>query len=190
MAHQDYVSRKKAPKKKPTSKKATQQPVGISIKTKLIAVFTLVALAVFSYFLWSLTQTPSNDTNTPINKVEAKKLSNAKEDVELPVFNEADDFEFMKKLKEQEVEPGKYEVKDKGPYLMQCGSFRTERQAQELKANIAFAGVVSQVKETTGSNGVWYKVILGPYERKRLAENDKHKLARNKINYCQIWLWR
>ncbi len=190
MAHQDYVSKKKSPKKKTTNKKAPQQAVGISLKTKLIAVVTLFALIGFSYFLWSLAQTTNDGSNQTIQEVKKKKPTSVNNEVELPVFNDADDFEFMKKLKEQEVEPGKYEVKDKGPYLMQCGSFRTEQQAQELKANIAFAGVVAQVKKTTGSNGVWYKVILGPYERKRSAENDKHKLARNNINYCQIWLWR
>lgn len=185
MAHQDYVSRKKSPKKK-----AAEQAPKVSIKIKLIAVFTILALIVFSYGLWSLSQKTVESTNSVNEESATHTPKTSKQEVELPVFNADDDFEFMKKLKEQEVEPGKYEVKDQGPYLMQCGSFRTEQQAQELKANIAFAGIASQVKKTTGSNGVWYKVILGPYERKRLAESDKHKLSRNKINYCQIWLWR
>jgi cell division protein FtsN len=71
-------------------------------------------------------------------------------------------------------------------YQMQCGSFRNQGDAESLKAKIAFQGLTSQVKKT----GDWYRVILGPYERKRPAEKDRHKLQRAKINGCQIWTWR
>ncbi|GAA5194615.1 SPOR domain-containing protein [Ferrimonas gelatinilytica] len=76
-----------------------------------------------------------------------------------------------------------------GPYQMQCGSFRTDEQAQTMRATIAFAGVESQVRRTEGSNGVWYRVVLGPYERKRNAEADRHRLQKVGINGCQIWNW-
>ena len=88
------------------------------------------------------------------------------------------------------IEGGQYEVKEKGPYKMQCGSFKTSKQAETLKARIAFSGLEAQVKSVAGKNGTWHKVFLGPYPRKRLAEKDKHTLKRNNINYCQIWLWR
>ncbi|HIP76729.1 MAG TPA: cell division protein [Psychromonas hadalis] len=71
-------------------------------------------------------------------------------------------------------------------YQMQCGSFKRETDAQSLKAKIAFQGLNSQVKKT----GSWYRVILGPYKRKRTAEKERHKLQRAKINGCQVWLWR
>tara|TARA_R110001583_G_scaffold99273_1_gene244560 strand:- start:4630 stop:5160 length:531 start_codon:yes stop_codon:yes gene_type:complete len=72
------------------------------------------------------------------------------------------------------------------PYQMQCGSFRKQDDAESLKARIAFQGLKSIVKKT----GSWYRVILGPYDRKRLAEKERHKLQRAKINGCQIWYWR
>lgn len=74
-------------------------------------------------------------------------------------------------------------------YQMQCGSFRSADQAEQLKARIAFQGMVAQVRRTEGSNGVWYRVVLGPYERKRQAEQDKHKLLRANVNHCAIWNW-
>ena len=85
---------------------------------------------------------------------------------------------------------GKYEVKEKGPYKMQCGSFKTEKQANMLKANIAFSGLESTIKTVTGKNGTWHKVFLGPYKRKRKAEKDRHLLKRNKIYGCEIWGWQ
>ena len=72
------------------------------------------------------------------------------------------------------------------PYQMQCGSFRKKGDAESLKARIAFQGLNSTVKKT----GSWYRVILGPYDRKRVAEKERHKLQRARINGCQIWNWR
>jgi len=72
------------------------------------------------------------------------------------------------------------------PYQMQCGSFKKQNDAESLKAKIAFQGLNSIVKKT----GTWYRVILGPYDRKRTAERERHKLQRAKINGCQIWYWR
>ncbi|WP_022940527.1 SPOR domain-containing protein [Psychromonas hadalis] len=78
------------------------------------------------------------------------------------------------------------EKKNTRPYQMQCGSFRKQKDAETLKARIAFQGLNSTVKKT----GSWYRVILGPYDRKRVAEKERHKLQRAKINGCQIWYWR
>lgn len=78
------------------------------------------------------------------------------------------------------------EKKNTRPYQMQCGSFRKQKDAESLKARIAFQGLNSIVKKT----GSWYRVILGPYDRKRIAEKERHKLQRAKINGCQIWYWR
>lgn len=74
------------------------------------------------------------------------------------------------------------------PYLMQCGSFRSAAQAEQLKAKIAFQGLVAQVRHKSGSS--WYRVILGPYDSKRLAETHKHKLIKAKaVGDCAIWFW-
>lgn len=89
------------------------------------------------------------------------------------------------KTKEVKVDIPK-EIKPTKPYQMQCGSFRNKSDAESLKASIAFQGLESLVKKT----GSWYRVILGPYDRKRVAEKQRHKLQRAKINGCQIWLWR
>ena len=59
-------------------------------------------------------------------------------------------------------------------YLMQCGSFRQSEQAQEMRAKIALQGLEAMVKASRGQNGLWYRVILGPYDQKRAAERDRH----------------
>ena len=196
MPNQDYISRppakKKAPKKGGSRKgnaKATQQN---SLKVKVIVVITLLLIAGFSYGLWALKTAPSTKTpltSEAIKDQEVKEQKATEKAAKLPEPPK-EKWSYVKGLEEKEIEVGQYEVKEDGPYKMQCGSFRTMKQADVLKANIAFAGLESTIQQVKGKNGTWYKVFLGPYPRKRLAEKDKHNLKRNNINDCQIWLWR
>ena len=194
MANQDYVS-KPRPKRKPTKKSAAKKsaskaPValGMSLKTKAITLVTLVAVFGFGYFLWTIKDQQPAPSITP-KLTASNKTSQAKKAVVLPEMPK-EKWTYQKDLAQKEVEQGQYEVVDKGPWKMQCASFKSNAQAQELKAKIAFLGIESKVQKAQGKNGTWYKVILGPYKRKRSAERDRHKLKRNNINHCQIWLWR
>ncbi|WNC71717.1 SPOR domain-containing protein [Thalassotalea psychrophila] len=187
MAHQDYVARPRATKKKknpykPKAKKQAQKP---SMKPLIILAIIVVLVSGFVFSLNFMSD------NAPDVEVAEIKMSDQKTAVIEDILPEipTEKWTYMDGLKNKEVEVGDYEVKEKGPYQMQCGSFRKQQQAEELKANIAFAGLGSNIRKTNGKNGVWYKVVLGPFERKRMAESAKHKLKRNKINYCQIWLW-
>jgi cell division protein FtsN len=146
-------------------------------------------MSAFAYGLWILKTDPSTKTPLPlaVEKVNKSKTSDNNKVLPTPPKEK---WTYVEDLTSKEIEVGQYEVKEKGPYKMQCGSFRTENQAQTLKAQIAFAGLEAQIQAAKGDSGVWYKVFLGPYPRKRLAERDKNKLKRNNINYCQIWLWQ
>lgn len=194
MANPDYVSRTPAKKnknsrnrKKPLQNK--NQKSGLTFKAKLISFLLIILIGGFAYVLWSLKTDPT--TKTPlVETVDApKKSKDTTKEKALPEPPK-DKWTYVKSLETKEIEVGKYEVKENGPYKMQCGSFKTQEQAETLKARIAFTGLEAQIKSVTGQNGTWHKVFLGPYPRKRLAEKDKHQLKRNNINYCQIWLWR
>ncbi|REL28758.1 cell division protein FtsN [Thalassotalea euphylliae] len=181
MAPQDYVSRSNNKKRSPY-KKQQAEATGMPMKVKLITLFTILAVAGAGYFLWFLKDV--KPIAHPVPKAPAVKAT--KKLPEPP----AEKWEYIDKLKQgTQIEGGHYEVEEKGPYKMQCGSFRKRSQAEAMKAQIAFSGLVAKVSESAGKNGIWYKVALGPYPRKRLAEADKHKLKRNNITTCQIWLW-
>lgn len=192
MAHQDYVSRPRSTSKKknPYKKKpAPKKPQGVGLKVKLIGLITIVLISLGAYFLWTIKDVASNaETGTKTTTPQAEQTSNEDES-RLPAPPQ-EKWTYVDELKTKEVEVGEYEVKSGGPYQMQCGSFKTQGQADTLKATIAFTGIESQVRKVKGTSGIWYKVILGPYERKRSAEKDKHKLSRNNVNHCQIWSWR
>ena len=177
MAHKDYVARGSSKKQAPSEAKASLPWLRI--------VITLTLVIGFSYFLWSIKGTAPekesvNNANTEQVKGEKSTLPDIPEE----------EWEFIKSLPEYTVE-----IEQKEQYqtavrrLMQCGSFRSNDQAQELKANIAFQGLEAQVRSSKGTSGVWYRVILGPYDSKRVAEKDRHTLQRAKINGCKIWNW-
>jgi cell division protein FtsN len=176
MAQRDYVARGRS--KKPVPPTKLKLPW-------LRIVITISLVAGFSYFLWSIkgaapTQEQIETTETLPNKGQSDTLP------EIP----EEEWEFIKSLPEFTVE---IEDKQQGQptvrRLMQCGSFRKNAQAQQLKAQIAFQGLEAMVKSSQGSSGIWYRVILGPYASKRLAEKDRHSLQRAKINGCKIWNW-
>jgi len=185
MAHQDYVSRSNSAKKKnnPYKKSQAEQPPILPTKVKLLAVFLLIGLLGFGYFLWSI-----KDIETEPVAQNKSIASKSKETSELP-RPPKEKWQYMEELKTKEVEVGEYTVNEKGPWKMQCGSFKTHKQAEVMRATIAFAGLSAKVSSVKGSSGTWHKVYLGPYEKKRMAEKDKHKIKSRGVTTCQIWLW-
>ena len=148
---------------------------------RLVGVFALVIG--FGVFLWSIKDNVEEDVDTQVSRPIAPTEES------LPELPE-EEWEYIKTLPgyEVEVEVKEQEKSDKR-YLMQCASFRTRAQAEEMKAKIAFQGLEALIKQSSGSNGEWFRVILGPYESKRDAEKAKHSLRKVNIATCQIWYW-
>lgn len=176
MAQHDFINKK--PKGRNT-KKAAPSPKPVS---KLLILLALLLVAGFAYGLWFITQ------NADPKKVEevAKPVAKKEQPVAKPKPKDPD---FIQEIKDAEIKVEIKEIKKRGPYQMQCGSFRNHADAESMKAKIAFVGLIAEVRRTEGSNGVWFRVRLGPYESKRQAESDKNKLKRINIVSCGIWGW-
>ncbi|MDN4501830.1 SPOR domain-containing protein [Alteromonadaceae bacterium BrNp21-10] len=174
MAPKDYVSRGKttAPEKKP-AKPSLPWP-------RLL--ITAILIGGFGYFLWSINGTAPKEEQSPIKEI-AQELD------PLPAAPE-EQWEFIESLDQQDIEvelPEEVEDGDTRPYIMQCGSFRRETQAEEMRAKLAFSGLEAQVRASNGKNGLWHRVVLGPYDSKRDAERHRHQARKLKIATCQIW---
>lgn len=187
MAHKDYVSR--GQKKRSAKKKAVAQPL-----PWFRIIIALTILGAFAYGLWFLsTSSAQKDKDPHSEQSSTETVREAEKPIaeqsELPVLEE-EQWEFIESLPNYSVEVDVEEQKvSERPYLMQCGSFRTEAQAETLKAQIAFQGLEAQVLDSKGKSGIWYRVVLGPFERKREAEKARHQLRRANINNCKIWFW-
>lgn len=190
MAQRDYVSRGRSTQKKKSSAKG-RKPAGnvqvngaVAAKLPIIRIVGVFALVIgFGIFLWSIKDNVEEDVDTQVSRPTAPTEES------LPELPE-EEWEYIKTLPgyEVEVEVKEQEKSDKR-YLMQCASFRTRAQAEEMKAKIAFQGLEALIKQSSGSNGEWFRVILGPYESKRDAEKAKHSLRKVNIATCQIWYW-
>ncbi|WP_334015773.1 SPOR domain-containing protein [Alteromonas sp. S167] len=190
MAQRDYVSRgRSTQKKKPANsgrKPASQNQSNAPALGKLpiIRLVGVSALVIgFGVFLWSIKDNVEEQVD-----VQASRPVAPTEEA-LPELPE-EEWEYIKTLPgyEVEVEVQEQEKSDKR-YLMQCASFRTRAQAEEMKAKIAFQGLEALIRHSSGSNGDWFRVILGPFESKRDAEKAKHSLRKVNIATCQIWYW-
>jgi len=176
MAQHDFINKK--PKGRNT-KKVAPSPKPVS---KLLILTALLLVGGFVYGLYFISQNAD-----PKQLEEATKpIVKTPPPVSTPKPKDPD---FIQEIKDAEVKVEIKEIKKRGPYQMQCGSFRKHEDAESMKAQIAFVGLVAEIRRTEGSNGVWFRVRLGPYESKRQAESDKNKLKRINIVSCGIWGW-
>ncbi|GAB3528982.1 SPOR domain-containing protein [Photobacterium alginatilyticum] len=189
VATKDYVKRGRSPKKPARNTRKAPASGGFPIKWALIALCLVSALG---YGLYFLSTTPAPQTETvqpkPAPKPQPKPAVKAQEK-KLPPKPE-EKWRYIEELENKEVPvEAKKEQKPSRPYLMQCGAYRSQDQAEQRKAMIAFQGLTSQVKISQGEKGNWYRVILGPYPQKRKAESDRNMLRRAGIEPCAIWFW-
>lgn len=185
----DYAKRGAPKKRKPAARGATRKPAtrkgaksnSVPIRALLV---TLVVIALFVSFLWFLKK---GDTPEPLADEQTETVS-APALEPLPEIS-AERWQYIEELESQQIEVEVPEIAESRRRLMQCASFRSHAEADALRARIAMAGFESQVRETTGSNGRWFRVILGPFENLRAAQRTNNQLQRTGIYGCQIWLW-
>ena len=210
MAPKDYVTRTQKSKAqnrpKSTRGRQTHHKQAQASTPWLRILFAIVIIAAFVYGLTVLQQSGVETNNGQKEQTQTNNKPNVGADVlelensnatandlvqtvkplaPLPVLGE-EEWEFIDSLPEFSVEvDATGPVKSDREYIMQCGSFKTQGRAEELKARLALQGFEARVIVSNG--GKWYRVVLGPYESKREAESDRHILRRAKIQGCKIW---
>jgi cell division protein FtsN len=179
-------------KKKPVSrqakpKQAVAETSHISFWMWLFTSLTVIAFVCLLIYLGQRNATAPTKVQPP-TQVTVKEGKPKPKPVK-PAKPAEPQWTFPEELKEREVEVEVDPVASRPlkEYIMQCGSFRKRDQAEQLEARIAFTGLQAEVRETEGKNGLWYRVVLGPYQGKRSADRDRHLLQDNKIEGCRIW---
>lgn len=167
-------------------KKVKSIPAWTGILASLLVVIIATVVVVLNL------KVPESEPKT----VEQKKAPSAKSRYQAVPADEASDadLDFHRLLENKVVEVPK-QNQDKitkqsttKRYIMQCGSFRKLPSAESLKARIAMNGFTAKISATDEKSGKkWFRVVLGPYKSKRIAESERHQLERNNINNCRIW---
>lgn len=191
MSNRDYANRKPASKGRAKAKggrRKSAQPAPTRFPV-LLSLVTLGLIGGFGYFLWTINDS-ANDSAPEVVVEQVTKPKVQKKDPNALPPKPKEEWTYQQELENKQVEVDIPEnTAPTRPYQMQCGSFRKQSQAEQMKAMIAFQGLEAQVRKVEGSSGIWYKVVLGPYDRKRLAEKHRHVLQRGGLNGCQIWFW-
>ncbi|ACA88680.1 SPOR domain-containing protein [Shewanella woodyi] len=188
MSNRDYANRKPAKGRAKSTRRKGKAPAPRRFPLLLLLV-TLSLLGGFGYFLWSINN--SADTPQAVVVEQPKKTVVKKDPNDLPP-KPKEEWTYQQALENKKVEvdiPDAEKAKPARPYQMQCGSFRTQSQAEEMKAVIAFQGLTANIRKVKGTTGDWYKVSLGPFDRKREVERKRHTLQRAGINGCIILFW-
>ena len=174
MANKDYVRRGRGTKQAIKKKNGGRKPW----RSGLLAI---ILVSAFGYGLYIL----SNDPEPPTPAAQVQPKAKPKPSKAIPPPPE-EKWDYVDTLPNRQVEvQAKDQIVSEVPYIMQCGAYKSEEQAEARKLDIAFQGINSKVHKKDGSS--WYRVVLGPYKFKRDAERDKHKLQRAKIEPCAIW---
>lgn len=173
MPQRDYVKAGR-PQPRPRKKASAKKPM----PWILIAVVA-VLLLVFAGFLWHISHRPGAEE---LAVAAQQPLATEKKMDELPPKPAKEPYTYITELENKEIQVEKQELAAKAPVSVYCGAFVEKVKADELKAKIAFHGITAEIKQSSGK----FRVILGPYTSKRVAQNDKNKLLRAKVADCYV----
>ncbi len=67
-------------------------------------------------------------------------------------------------------------------YLLQAGSFRSNEDADRLKASLALLGVQSSIQTVSINNDMWHRVRIGPFSDTRRLHETLNTLKDNNIH--------
>lgn len=67
----------------------------------------------------------------------------------------------------------------KGGYLVQVASFKYRKDAEHLKGNLILKGYDVQVVPVSQARGNWFRVVIGPYANRTMAQQAQGTLAKN-----------
>ena len=147
--------------------------------------FTGAVLGAFIMFLAYLSgMAPQPVSPAPI-AVEAQPAT-TKAEVPKPRFD------FYQLLKESEVEvrePAPARTKaaeqlaEQQEFILQVGSFRSDNDADRLRAQLILLNLDTQVEKVTVRSGeIWFRVLVGPFTDRSAMERARSTLASNRIN--------
>ncbi len=67
-------------------------------------------------------------------------------------------------------------------YLLQAGSFRQQEDADRRRAELLLLGLEPSIRESTGDNGRWFRVYLGPFQTRSAMSRARSLTAGQNIN--------
>ncbi len=100
---------------------------------------------------------------------------------ELEVFVPEPEVE-IKKHSQQATSPAPAPDANAKKYLLQAGSFKSQQDAERLKASLALLGVQSSIQSVSINQDNWHRVRIGPFSNPALLRETLSTLKQNNIH--------
>jgi cell division protein FtsN len=140
-------------------------------------VFTAGALfgAIVSLIIWS---TLSNSPSTTIDSEPNQSAQNTGQST-------TSDFQFYTLLNEMEV-PVPTTSENSRPeteniYWLQAGSFRSEADADELRAMLLLQNLEARISDVISQDVLWHRVMVGPFASRTQMASARQALVESQI---------
>lgn len=159
----------KTSNRRKTDKRRTRSKQGSPVK----AYFAGLLSGVFASFLGYLYMLPASDA--PATPPTPEPTATAPQP-DKPETN----FIFYQELKQKRVEMDEPVVEPAADvskprsissaddvYILQAGSFRAREDADRRRAELLLLGLEPNISESSGDNGRWFRVYLGPFDNRR-----------------------
>ena len=104
-------------------------------------------------------------------------------------------YEFYDLLPKTEITPAEVAAYKSTPrtakldkkYVLQAASFRTAADAEKMRAQLLLSGLKNvHTNKSDGSNGIWYRVRIGPFDNRSEMNKVHDKLTRLRISPMTI----
>ena len=178
---QDFARSKSSQRKKATARKKKPEPAGGAGNGLRWYLAGLISGIFASFLLYLGTLPPTGTQQTATTPAEP----DSSEEQPRPRFD------FYTMLPEQSIED---EVVAQQPpaatvspssgeyYLLQAGSYRQQEDADRRRAELLLLGLEPTIRESTGDNGRWFRVYLGPLQTRSAMSRARSLTAGQNID--------
>lgn len=185
----DYKNRvQRKPKAKPKSSLSVWQWMLITALVILFVVFLAYlrfagsdkAQETSATLTTKQTSSPkSKPIEKPAEKVEAKPKTPHFDFYQILPGKEVvvPDHELKTRAREERVGKAK-----ESRYLLQAGSFKTPKEAEQQRAKLALMGIESKMEKAKIGETYWYRVKLGPFEKIATVNDIQARLKKNSVD--------
>jgi len=191
----DYKPRSQSRHNGQRSQKFERQQASIGLWKWMLITAIIITFVVFLVYLRT---TGSKQTNLQqiSQSIPNKAGAGTSKEVKKPEVKpgpKMPQFDFYTILPEKEVVVPEYEIKTRTreervgkaketQYVMQAGSFKTFKEADQLRKKLASMGIESKVQKAKVGSVNWYRVKLGPYTQTTSVNTIRARLRQKSID--------
>jgi len=178
-------------------RRKVQESSGVGVVKWMLVTALIIGFVVFLVYLKSpglqkSAQLAQNQETTAAEKSSKTEASNKVAPKQEPMEQkpQAPQFDFYTILPKKEMIVPDHEIKTrtreeqvgknkKASYVIQAGSSRDPKDADQLRAKLALMGIESKIQKAKVESAIWYRVKIGPYSQMGSVNTIMSRLQKN-----------